>query len=365
MKGKVPYGSPEQLMGTKIDRRSDIFSLGILMYVMLSGLHPFKGDGDQKTMENIVKRNPVPLRDLVPTVPPDVEAIVLRALEKDPANRFPDCAAMQRALDQALSALGAAVTDGDVGAFVKSMVGDLIDDRRAKLASAIQHADNAPAAIPSSDTTSIRRSTGHRGGAPLPATFKGIIPVSLDDTPANEPPRSAKKTPATMFVGAPSSTVVTTPRQRRSLFPYILVGILVCLGGAAFAVRAGHLPWIAAALPPSVRDVILYGGPASSSRDEGAAPPAPPAPPAPVVTAEVPPPDPPPAPTPSAIPSPSPTPSAVDPIDAGPDDAASPAPTPTAIAPQPPRSQPAAPRPNGMQRRSPRPTRPLLESPYE
>src|SRR5262245_54347234 len=92
MKGKVPYLSPEQLSGQKVDRRSDLFSLGVLMYVMVSARHPFRGENDAATMENICSRAPVPLRELVPNVRSDLEAVVMRALEKTPATRWPDCA---------------------------------------------------------------------------------------------------------------------------------------------------------------------------------------------------------------------------------------------------------------------------------
>ena len=102
LKGKAHYMSPEQVLGEPIDRRADIFSLGILMYVMITGRHPFKAESDKQTMENIVSAIPVAITDLVPSVRPDFEAIVTRALEKNPNARFADCAEMQRALDQSL-----------------------------------------------------------------------------------------------------------------------------------------------------------------------------------------------------------------------------------------------------------------------
>lgn len=265
MKGKVPYGSPEQLAGTKVDRRSDIFSLGVLMYSTLSGRHPFRGETDKQTMENIVKRAPVPLRNLVASIPAEVEAIVLRALEKDPAARFPDCATMQRALDQAIAGLGAPVTDGDVAAFVKKVVGDRIDERRAQLSAAIEHADNAPSARSFSDSSSSKRSSGARG-APLPATFAGIIPVSLDDAPPSTSP-SGGKTPAAVAIPPARPSLILTPvRPRRSAGFLVLLFALASIGAIGFAMRAGYLPWLTERLAFLVgaRGGSLVGSPASA-----------------------------------------------------------------------------------------------------
>ena len=133
MKGKVPYLSPEQLTSGKVDRRADIFALGILAYASLTGKHPFRGESDAKTMENIARRDHVPLRQLAPDVPPELEAAVDRALAKDPAERWPDCAAMQRALQEIASTVGPPVTDGDVARYMRTTLGDLVEERRKSL----------------------------------------------------------------------------------------------------------------------------------------------------------------------------------------------------------------------------------------
>ena len=254
MKGKVPYLSPEQLSGGKVDRRSDIFSLGILMYVMVSGRHPFRGETDSKTMENITSRAPVPLHELVPDTRPDLEAIVMRALAKAPADRWPDCAEMQRALDQVNNAMGAAVTDGDVAKFVRGLLGAELDERNRRLADAIRQAD---ARLPGADAEPKRAAPPPktaRGGAPLPATFAGILPVALDD---GSDPQKLDVLPPTPPHHAPASSrppvaVVPSmrPRKKRSKGPLVLTFLLLALGGVAAGVRTGKLPWVAARLPP-------------------------------------------------------------------------------------------------------------------
>src|SRR6185503_10569706 len=96
VKGKTPYLSPEQLGGLPLDRRSDIFSFGALLYVLLTGLHPFRGETEAKTVENIALKNPVSLRSIVASLPDELEKVVFKALEKNPDKRYATAAELQR-----------------------------------------------------------------------------------------------------------------------------------------------------------------------------------------------------------------------------------------------------------------------------
>ncbi len=79
--------SPEQAQGKPVDHRSDLFSLGSLLYQMLSGKHPFQGDTALETMQRIVNHTPEPLSRIAPEVPGELALLVDALLEKDPANR--------------------------------------------------------------------------------------------------------------------------------------------------------------------------------------------------------------------------------------------------------------------------------------
>jgi eukaryotic-like serine/threonine-protein kinase len=102
--GTVSYMSPEQARGhtALLDRRSDVYSLGATLHALLTGDPPFPGDG-LDCMSRIVKDDPVPLRRLVPTVPADLETVVLTCLQKDPRQRYATARALgedlQRILD--------------------------------------------------------------------------------------------------------------------------------------------------------------------------------------------------------------------------------------------------------------------------
>src|SRR5262249_30741145 len=133
VKGKTPYLSPEQLGQQPIDRRSDVFSFGVLLYVLATGLHPFRGETDSKTIENIALREPVPLRAIAPNTPADFETIVLKALAKDPKERYATAGEMQRAIDQLSASLGFTTTEEDVAAFVRKALGDVLSKRAQDL----------------------------------------------------------------------------------------------------------------------------------------------------------------------------------------------------------------------------------------
>src|SRR5579884_1948080 len=86
--GTAAYMSPEQVRGEKLDRRSDIFSFGLVLYEMLTGHRAFPGDSVLEAVAAILKEQPAPVRTLRPAVPAGLEKIVERCLRKDAARRF-------------------------------------------------------------------------------------------------------------------------------------------------------------------------------------------------------------------------------------------------------------------------------------
>jgi eukaryotic-like serine/threonine-protein kinase len=86
--GTVGYASPEQVRGLGVDARSDLFSLGIILYEMSAGVAPFHGDSAVETLHAILKEEPVALRQHDEWIPEEFEKIVWHCLEKDPELRF-------------------------------------------------------------------------------------------------------------------------------------------------------------------------------------------------------------------------------------------------------------------------------------
>jgi tRNA A-37 threonylcarbamoyl transferase component Bud32 len=101
--GTAKAMSPEQIRGGEADVRSDIYSLGIVLYTLLAGRAPFDADSDLALMKAQLEQAPPPLRALAGDVPPEVEAAVMRALQKDPSARFQTVSDFARALDASSS----------------------------------------------------------------------------------------------------------------------------------------------------------------------------------------------------------------------------------------------------------------------
>ncbi len=91
--------APEQIRGKPADIRSDIYSLGIVLYTLLAGRAPFDGDNDFELMKAQLDQAPPPLDTLVANVPAPVQAAVMKALDKNPAARFQNVGEFARALD--------------------------------------------------------------------------------------------------------------------------------------------------------------------------------------------------------------------------------------------------------------------------
>ena len=86
--GTPDYISPEQVKGKRGDGRSDIYAVGVMFYEMLTGKVPFQGPNAFAIMNDRLLNNPIPPREIDPSIPADLQEIIYRALERDPKNRY-------------------------------------------------------------------------------------------------------------------------------------------------------------------------------------------------------------------------------------------------------------------------------------
>ncbi len=97
--GSLHYMSPEQVRGQKVDARSDIYSVGITLYELLTGTLPIKGNSQYEIMDGHLRQTPVPPREINPSIPADLAGLVMLAVRKDPMERIQSAQEFLRALD--------------------------------------------------------------------------------------------------------------------------------------------------------------------------------------------------------------------------------------------------------------------------
>ncbi|WP_282847742.1 Stk1 family PASTA domain-containing Ser/Thr kinase [Microbacterium oxydans] len=119
--GTAAYFSPEQAKGEPVDARADLYSTGVVLYELLTGRQPFRGESPVAVAYQHVSETPVPPTEVNEHAPPTLDPIVLRALAKDPYQRYPDAAHFRAALDSAMT--GNAPTRKELGALTSELYG--------------------------------------------------------------------------------------------------------------------------------------------------------------------------------------------------------------------------------------------------
>ncbi|MDX1632651.1 MAG: protein kinase, partial [Thermoanaerobaculia bacterium] len=123
LKGKLQYMSPEQAWGRVVDARSDIFSLGTVLFEMLTGQRLFAGDSELSVLESVRECRVRSPREIDAGIPGDVERIVDRALRKDPDDRYQTAGEMQEEIESLLYELKPTPSQGDLGSYVRELFG--------------------------------------------------------------------------------------------------------------------------------------------------------------------------------------------------------------------------------------------------
>jgi serine/threonine-protein kinase len=143
IKGKFAYMAPEQILGNPVDRRGDIFSVGIMLHLMTSGQHPFKNHKSIGVLHSITSRAPAARPSLLKAgYSRTLEAVVMRALEKDRERRWASADEMRLALQRAVPEAFAVGFDAEVEAFMSATCGERAIAKREALRRVEQLSDS-------------------------------------------------------------------------------------------------------------------------------------------------------------------------------------------------------------------------------
>jgi serine/threonine-protein kinase len=239
LKGKLAYMAPEQVRGRPVDRRTDVFALGTILYALTTGRHPWRGDHPGATAERLCSARPAkPPSASCPDYPAALEAVVLKALHKEPDDRFATAQDMLCALEDAVPSSLEGNAEARVAEFMKELVGPRGVERRKQIRLAGELLDQRRA------LTGTFVGTGSSGSTSA---------VALDQRP---------------FLVGPTSTNALAPSQtpeqrraRRRVDKFIWAGIAaVALAVGLVATRLGDDPENdtpqAAVAPPSAPTLV-------------------------------------------------------------------------------------------------------------
>ena len=206
LKGKVAYMSPEQCRGEVLDRRCDVFALGIVLYEMVAMARPFAAANVLGTVHKLLGEEPRRPRELRPDCPPALERIVLKALEKDPARRYQTAFEMQEELELVTRDCQLHALPGSLGRYLEHLFGPKPHPWRQRA--------KRPPAVPrwawaemDSTLTSPRgdRMTGlPRAGEPMPALPVTTVP-GMQAMPIADDVAITAKMPAATSLALPST----------------------------------------------------------------------------------------------------------------------------------------------------------------
>ncbi len=214
LKGKISYMAPEQTRRGEVDRRADVFAMGIVVWEVLAGRRLFSGETDVEVLNQLLFE-PIPrLKDHAPTLPSMLEQTVMRALERDPAARYASASQFGDALDRATRMLGGPANHRVVAAFIQKVAGERIARERGRIASGGPVSDPASTgSYKALDANGLPSSRVRPSSAPPPSE-RGFDPM---------PPRARSLRAPTMTgpVYAPDEGARTTlpPRAPRRPSP--------------------------------------------------------------------------------------------------------------------------------------------------
>lgn len=193
LKGKFGYMSPEQVRGLPIDHRSDIFAVGTCMYEMLTADRLFLGESDFSTLEKVRHATVSPLSEMVPGIPEQLEKVIMKALSREPADRWQSAGELQEALQEFLASERPPFTTSKLASWMKAAFTKEMGAEKSKLDGfahvgrpSVLGAPNPPSAPKPAPQARMPKRT-MMGLGPLAATARPNPPQARAVMPPKEP----------------------------------------------------------------------------------------------------------------------------------------------------------------------------------
>ena len=180
LKGKLQYMSPEQAWGRNIDRRSDIFALATVLFEMLTARKLFAGDNELSILDQVREARVTPPSMYNDEVTPQIDAIVLKALQKDPANRYQTAGEMQRDLDAVLYNFKPTPTSADLAIYMHRLASSVA----APAHTVEMHAPEPPQAA--NELKPLKPAAVVAAPA-IPTSMPAVMPAAAAATPSKPP----------------------------------------------------------------------------------------------------------------------------------------------------------------------------------
>ena len=250
LKGKIAYMSPEQACGVRVDRRADVYSVGVMMWAALVGRRMWKGESELVVMGHLLSpaaSAPRPSAMGV-TVAPELEAICLKALEHDRDRRYATALEMERAIEWALAALHLSGAVRDTGATVAQQFAEErqrikgVIDAQLKSARFLPTGEYVKVAIP---LLVDRSSSPGLDTGPSSPSHSGKMGLALPEAATSISPLPVLSGPQTGSGSLHSGTMAAVaktagaPGRKRALVIGLFAAAALVGGGAAVVMRAG------------------------------------------------------------------------------------------------------------------------------
>jgi serine/threonine-protein kinase len=248
LKGKTQYMAPEQAQGKPVDRRADLWAVGVVLYFLLSGKPPFEAENQLATLNLLASGQPPP--PLPASVHPAIAAVVRKALWHAPESRYQTAAELREAIERAIVEAKVPTTQRDVAAFAGKYLAERAEKRRQAIDLALAAAaerrrvedlTKPVSEVPSSGVTPAAAPGGARASIPAPSSHALIAAQEATRlegaigkwTPPDGSPNS--RSSATLGSASLDAAEEPPPKSRRSIAVVVMVAIAAVATGVTLA----------------------------------------------------------------------------------------------------------------------------------